>query len=170
MQPPDFDSLYRTWLSPLVSFLERRGAAGSDVDDLAQNIFLRFFKLTRSGKYSPEPPFLFHIARYALKDHFRTEAHRYTKDHLPLENLPEGKIPRDRLSPDRAVASRQDLRRLMEQIDLLPDDARQVLLLYRFRGLPKRQIANQLGLPLRRVNLLLEQAFCILMDEMEDDL
>ena len=140
------------------------------MDDLAQNIFFRFFKLTRCSNYSPEPPFLFHIAKYALKDHFKSEAHRQTKDHLPLENLPESKIPRDRLSPDRAVASRQELQRLVEQIDRLPDEARQVLLLHRFRELPKRQIARQLGLPLSRINLLLEQAFCLLMDEREEEL
>jgi RNA polymerase sigma-70 factor (ECF subfamily) len=55
-------------------------------------------------------------------------------------------IAADEPGPDRNVLARDELRRVRDAVEQLPPRYREVVLLRRVEGLPRREIAQRLGL------------------------
>lgn len=127
----------------LRSYLRHSLSSPSDVDDLAQECFLRLIRLrARSAVVSPRA-LLFAVARNAVRDLMRR---RGVADVIPITEI-GGRAVLDE-GPDvvEIVSRRQELGLLTEAIASLPERCRQVLLLRKIQGLSQREIALRLGI------------------------
>lgn len=98
-----------------------------------------------AAKTLPQHPqrFLFATARNLLIDRLRRErvvSIDYTQD---IESL---HVNIDELSPERRLNARQELQRLSEAFDQLPETTRSAIWLRRVEGLSQREAADLLGL------------------------
>lgn len=172
MQDPGFDELLRrargsdaqaleklvTIYSPRVFGLLYRLTASRDAaEDLLQETFLRMVRAI--GAYEDRGRFeawLFHIAANLARDHGRKERRRGNPQNL---HAPAEGGEHETSSPPLCVGSRaeepssrllrqEQAQRLSECLERLPEAEREILLLRHYAGLPFREIAELLGVPL----------------------
>lgn len=127
----------------LMRYLRRVSPRSADVADLRQEAYMRVYE--GAAKSLPQHPqrFLFATARNLLIDRLRRErvvSIDYTQD---IESL---HVNIDELSPERRLNARQELLRLSEAFDQLPETTRSAIWLRRVEGLSQREAAAVLGL------------------------
>jgi RNA polymerase sigma factor (sigma-70 family) len=127
----------------LMRYLRRVAPRAADVADLRQEVYMRVYE--GAAKSLPQHPqrFLFVTARNLLIDRLRRErvvSIDYTQD---IESL---HVNIDELSPERRLGARQELQRLSEVFDQLPEKTRSAIWLRRVEGLSQREAADLLGL------------------------
>jgi RNA polymerase sigma factor (sigma-70 family) len=127
----------------LMRYLRRVTPRPADVADLRQEVYVRVYE--GAAKRLPQHPqrFLFVTARNLLIDRLRRErvvSIDYTQD---LESL---HVNIDELSPERRLGARQELQRLSDAFDQLPQVTRAAIWLRRVEGLSQREAADLLGL------------------------
>lgn len=118
-----------------------------DAMDTVQKAFIRVHRsLQRFRRGEPFFPWLYRIVRNAALNQRRDEKRH--KGDVPLEwvRRPDGR-------PDAlAETVAEDLRtRLWAAIQELPDEMREVFLLYHFQGMKYREIASACGIPIGTV-------------------
>ncbi len=108
-----------------------------DAQDMTQETFARFFRtLDRFTQYGKAANYLYVIAKNVCRDYYRKPAP------LPMEKLPEQPDPRM-----ETLETQLDVRRVLEQ---MPEELREVTMLYFFQDLKQKEIARilDIGLPL----------------------
>jgi RNA polymerase sigma-70 factor (ECF subfamily) len=127
----------------LTRYLRRVWTHEADIADLRQDIYVRIYQsAARQRPYSPKS-FLFATARNLLADRVRRTrivSIDYTQD---LDSL---NVLVDKITPEERLSARQDLRRLSEALDALPDDCRNVIWLRRVEGLSQQEAAMRLDM------------------------
>jgi RNA polymerase sigma-70 factor (ECF subfamily) len=132
----------------LVHYLRRIWRDESEVYDLRQEIFIRIYENAQITQRdlpteTKAKNLLFVTARHLISDRIRHEriiSIDYTQD---LDGL---NVLIDEISPERRLSARQELRRLSEALDQLPDPCRTAIWLKRVEGLSQREIAARLGI------------------------
>lgn len=138
-----FALLIRRHQAPLLNFFRRLGA-GSEVEDLVQDVFLRVYRYR--DRYAPTArftTFLYTLARHAWADHWRKLKRRQR-----IADRAEAEWPRQ----DDTAAGR--LGRgidAQEALGRLPEKLRIVLVLSLHQGFRYREIAVILGIPVGTV-------------------
>lgn len=124
----------------LVRYLLRARQPTSEIDDLRQEVFARVYEAAGVRRPSPAWPYVYMVARNLIVDRLRRAQ---IAPLAPLADLdPEG----EEIPADRALAAKQDLRRLMDAIDALPDRCREVVRLRKLEGASQREVAERLGI------------------------
>lgn len=151
-----FVELVEQWQARIHGYLARSGVAGAERDDLFQEVFLRVHRgLAESAPVGPLGPWIFAIAVNAVRSHFRKtkvravvalreDAGDATADHAP--------------SPESALALRETTAWLEAQVERLPLEQREALLLCAVHGLELRDAAEALGVPVDTVKTRLRRA------------
>jgi len=134
--------------------LTRRFGSADFASDVLQDTFLRLEGMNEVGPMRSPKAYLFRIALNIAHDRRRAESRRLTVDEVDL--LLE--IPDDRPDAARVIEDRSEMSLLRRAIAELPERRRRVLLLSRINGLPHRDIAKQLGVTVRTVEMDLKQA------------
>lgn len=118
-----------------------------DAMDAVQKSFLRIHRtLERFRVGEPFFPWFYRIVRNTSFNQRRDEK-RHHGD-CPLEWVTEpARLP----SPLQAAEAEELKRRLWEAVDALPEELREVFLLYTFQGLKYREIAEVMAIPLGTV-------------------
>ncbi len=127
----------------LMQFLQHNWRNKNDLADLRQEIYLRVYEAAKKEIPHPAKPFLFTIARNLIIDRVRRE------QIVPIEAVADLNalgIAIDEPGPDRIVVARDELRRLQAALEHLPPRAREAVILRRIEGLPRREIANRMGI------------------------
>lgn len=120
---------------------------GDDAMDATQKAFLRVWKaLPRFREGDPFYPWLYRIVRNCALNQRRDEK-RHRGD-LPLEFVTR---PDGRPSPLDDAEGEELRRRLWREIQTLPVEQREVLVLHQFQGLKYREIAAVLDIPIGTV-------------------
>jgi len=158
MSRPELDKRltdwFRHWRAPLRRFLLfRRGLSAADIDDVAQEVFVRLLRYDRGDLVEHPQAYLFKIAsNVAAEWSIRS---RSTHPHeskwlgdLPAEERPDNDV-------DRAAAQAE----IMRAINLLPVRHRRVLKLRFAEGMENSQIAEALGVSERIVKRTLAQSY-----------
>ena len=129
----EFDYLCRT--------LRRLGAASSEVEDLAQEVFLVLHRTWADYDVSrPLRPYLFGIAFRIACAHQRRRARE-----RPLA----GADVEDRAPwPDRALQAKQDRALVLSALDRIPLPRRAVLVMHDIDEVPVQEVASVLSIPL----------------------
>lgn len=127
-------------------------------EDLTQETFARFFRnLPQYQHYGKAANFLYVIAGNLCRDYYRRPRE------LPVEELPEQPI-----CPMESLDLRMDVHRALER---LPQELREVTILYFFQGVRQTEIARILGIGLPLTKYRIKRARELLaMDLGKEDL
>src|SRR6059058_6653323 len=134
--------------------------SNSDVEDIAQQVFIRVWKSAR--RYVPRAKFttwLLKITRNLVFNELRrTKRHA----HVPLQSEPGAEDPplkdETNLAPDASLLELELQRTIKEAILQLPEPKRMALVLRRYEQLSYEQIAEVLGLSVPAVKSVLFRA------------
>src|SRR5947199_1103840 len=140
--------------------VSRMLGSNSDVEDIAQQVFIRIWKSAR--RYVPRAKFttwLLKITRNLVFNEMRrTKRHA----HVPLQPEPGAEDPplKDEmnLAPDASLLETELQRTIEEAILQLPETQRMALVLRRYEQLSYEQIAEVLDLPVPAVKSVLFRA------------
>jgi len=136
-----------------------------EIDDILQETLLKAYVQFDQFTYRAPGSFLRWIARImehviadAARHHGRKK--RHATELLPFrsESNPRGPEPADSRTPSRLMAQDEGLRALLLELDELPDDYREVILLARIEGLSTQEVAERMGKSRETVALLLHRA------------
>ena len=131
-----YESQLRHWLA-------RRGVDGFEIDDVVQESYARLTMLAEVGHIQSPKAYFFQTALSLVLQEKR-RAHV-----VPIDSYIEaGQIEREAPVPlqDRQLEAREELARVNEVIDGLPEKCREVFTLRKVYGLSQREIATRLGL------------------------
>jgi RNA polymerase sigma-70 factor (ECF subfamily) len=164
-----FTSLFRKY-SPRVALLihykmgpELHGRV--EVDDLLQETFLAALGQLEGFTYRSPGSFMRWLSRIA--DHVVVDAARFhgrqkrnppEMQRLRSESNPGGAVPVDSTTPSRIFAGKERFQLMLEKLDQLPENYRQVIVLAKIEGLSTQAIAERLGRSRQSVAVLLHRA------------
>ena len=132
-----------------------RRAPTADVDDLVQDVFLNLQSARPLQPIVDVERYLFTVAHHALINLRRRHAVRRLALHDSLDNAPEQSSD---LSPERILAARQEIIRVVKAVEALPPRARDAFRLRRFDNLTYAVIAERMGISRDSVKELLQRA------------
>jgi RNA polymerase sigma-70 factor (subfamily 1) len=136
----------------------------ADVEDILQETLLKAFRDIRQFDYQSPGSFFRWLARIA--DHIVADMARFQGRQkraaevvrFRSESNPGGPEPADTGTPSRIFRENEALGRLIEELNLLSEDYRRVILLSKVEGLTTAEVAQQLGKSNEATALLLHRA------------
>ena len=155
---------FRRWRAPLGKFLNTRWrVSATDIDDVAQEVFLRLLRYNNMDAIEDPQAYLFRMATNVASEWAMRSRHRYLHDahwliDLQAESDPERDAARE--------AAHDQLRRALAG---LPVRQREVLRLLYGEGLTRSKIAECLKISERAVKRDLINAYCRLRITLDPD-
>jgi RNA polymerase sigma-70 factor (ECF subfamily) len=155
-----FEELIERHQALVAGTVARMLSSNSDVEDIAQQVFIRVWKSAR--RYVPRAKFttwLLKITRNLVFNELRrTKRHA----HVPLQSEPGAEDPpvkdETNLAPDASLLESELQRTIEEAILQLPETQRMALVLRRYEQLSYEQIAEVLDLSVPAVKSVLFRA------------
>jgi RNA polymerase sigma factor (sigma-70 family) len=148
---------FREWQLPLRRFLaRRRPACAADIDDIAQEVFLRLLRYDRSELIDYPQAYLFKIASNVSAEWAMRSSRRLPHHSEWLTELVDALTPEAEL--ERAGRDEQ----LHAAIGALPLRARQILRLHFADGITHEEIARRLGVTRKIVKRDMSRAYASL--------
>ena len=142
MQPEQQTKLAQACQEILAEGRRRNARGAADADDVAQDACVRALDLPAPNNVRDPIRYLFRIARNLVIDRRRKRA----RDAALSESLAVIEYgSSDPADPERILAGKQDLARVLAAIDALPPRCREAFRLHRFGGLSYAAIARQMG-------------------------
>lgn len=136
--------------------LQWLGVRPSDVEDVAQEVFLRVHRrLHTYDRQKPIRPWLFGICR-KLADHHRRRA--YLRREVYSGCIPEPACDEETHTPEDDLVRMQRRAYLNEVLDQLKDIHRATLVMREIEGMECKEIADALGVPEGTVHSRLSKA------------
>lgn len=127
----------------LMQYLRHNWRDGGGVEDLRQEIYMRVCEAASRQRPERTKAFVFTTARNLLITRGRRA------EVVPIDAVADLDIlgvASDEPGADRKLIARDELRRVRSAVEQLPTRYREVVLLRRIEGLPRREIAQRLGL------------------------
>lgn len=147
------------WRKPIRSWLRNRASVPpGDIDDLAQEVFLRLLRYSDDIAVDNPQGYLFRIAANVANEWRERSRVRKPHDDSWLEELQIESVE----EPENAFARSRTNEYVQAAVDRLPPRQREVLLLHVNEGLTYKQIAQQRGLTYRIVLRDLTRAYSTL--------
>lgn len=151
-----FEALYREHLRDVYSYAYYRIGNHHDAEDLTEQTFLQayrhFARAMEESDGRPLRPWLIHIAHNLAANHHRDRARR---PQSPLEST--GELV-SRHSTEALVEGREELRAVIDNVQHLPEDRREALIMRFALGMDNREIARALGRSEGATKVLLHRA------------
>jgi len=132
----------------LVRYLTRMWRNREEVFDLRQEIYVRVYEAAAKTRPSYPKSFLFTTARHLMTDQIRRRRIVAIDTVGDLEAL---HVSVDENSPEVRLSSHQELRRLADALDRLPDKCREVVWLRRVDNLSQKEVASRLSISQKTV-------------------
>ena len=168
---PDFAALVRRHEKPLYNYLVRCLRNGARAEELFQETFLRCYR--GIGQFDPEGEganfraWVYRIAVHLVRDEVRRpQFQRALQLEQELGLDAEADTAPD---PENAASWEQQRARVRRAVTMLPDLAREVVVLHQFQGLSYLEIAEVLGIPLGTVKSRMHTALEGLRKVLVDD-
>src|ERR687892_572762 len=138
-----FSTLYKAHLRDVYSYAYYRVGNHHDAEDLTEQAFLQayrhFERAQRESNGRPLRPWLIRIAHNLASNYHRDRARR------PQRVLEETEPLAAPHGTEQIVEGREELKRVMEHLQNLPDDRRDALIMRFALGMDNREIARALG-------------------------
>ena len=125
----------------------RRAFPTLDVDDVVQESYLRIWRARLAQPIHSTKAFLFQIARHLAVDGLRKES----APGIALRDLAELPVLDDKPNAADELDYHERVSVLSDALAALPNRCREVVFLRKFRGLPQKEVAVQLGISVRTV-------------------
>ena len=132
----------------LRNWLRLRFPSIRDVDDLVQEAFTRLLNAHSSGPIANPRAYLFVISRNLAIDELRHSGHERPSGAVELD---PASIVDELISPPESAALKEEIKLLIEAIQLLPARCRQVMTLRKVYGFSQKEVAKQLGISVHTV-------------------
>jgi RNA polymerase sigma factor (sigma-70 family) len=134
--------------SALKRFIRRVLRNPRDVEDIAQEAFLRAYAVERDRAIEQPKSLLFRIARHVALTQVTRKAHKLTSY---IEDSDDPEVIQTTSSAEDEVSARQTLALHCEAVAELSPQCRQVYLLRKVHGLSHKEIAAHLGIAVSTV-------------------
>ena len=162
-----FEDLYRAHLRDVYSYSYYRVGNHHDAEDLTEQAFLQayrhFERARRESDGRPLRPWLIRIAHNLASNYHRDRARR---PQTPLDNADPIAA---RHGTEALVEGREELREVMANLEHLPTDRREALIMRFALGMDNREIARALGRTDGATKVLIHRAIKQLEEEMSHD-
>ncbi len=144
----------------LVRFLSTRVASEEDAADIAQEAFVRLYKLKDPHKLENARAYLYQVAsNIAIDNQRRAVLHTKWVNQEVSDNQEDTLADRlEAENPERHLQNIQHLERVYRIVDDLPEKCRQVFLMHRTQHLTYSQIAAEMELSVSSVEKYILQA------------
>jgi len=147
--------------SSLERFLARKLDNPADAAEVAQEAFLRIYRLQQPETLDNARAFLFQVASNLAVDQLRRRSLHYrflkTEESQTIDSDTPEPIA-GAASPEQILAGREKLAHIYEAIDQLPAKCRQAFLLHRNSGMSYNEIAHELDVSVSSVEKYILQA------------
>jgi RNA polymerase sigma-70 factor (ECF subfamily) len=161
------DELVRRWAARVLACCHAHVRCRQTAEDLAQESLLRAFRALASLE-DPEKfgAWLRGIAQRVCLDWHKSKVSRQAtftslapeQDPADLASVDEG--------PEQIFDRAEQQRRLLSAVDELPDECREVIMLYYYQDVTYRDLAQQLGTSAATVNARLTKARALLRERL----
>lgn len=145
-------SLYARWRIPVMRMLRRHFGTTAEVEDAAQEVFVRVAATGRVLRPEEEQPYLRQTLRSVAARSWHKSAQAqglqavsYDECHAELHAL----AAQSQGDAEQAAQQRQRLTRLHQAVQELPERQRQAFVLHRIEGCTVQDTADQMGISLR---------------------
>lgn len=153
--PEHFRLLVQRYQKPLFAFLSDRIGNSSEVEEAAQESFVRaFLSLKKLRKPESFYSWLLGIAGRVAKEQFRSAAHREKDCAVAAEMMTDAEEIQQEYPWEEVISA-------------LPENYRHVILLRYYEGLSCQEVATRLGMPLGTITKTLSRAYALLRQELE---
>ena len=145
----------------LERYLTRKLDNPADAAEVAQEAFLRIYRLQHPERLDNVRAFLFQVASNLAVDQLRRRSlHlRFLRaESRELGVFESGNLNATAASPEQIIAAKEKLARIYQVIDALPERCRQAFLLHRNSGMSYSEIAQELGVSVSSVEKYILQA------------
>ncbi len=162
-----FEDLYRAHLRDVYSYAYYRVGNAHDAEDLTEQAFLQayrhFDRARRESDGRPLRPWLIRIAHNLASNYYRDRSRR------PQTSLENADPIAARHGTEAIAEGREELRQVIENLDRLPDDRREALIMRFALGMDNREIARAMGRSDGATKVLIHRAIKQLQEEMGRD-
>jgi RNA polymerase sigma-70 factor, ECF subfamily len=152
----EFAELYRSHLRDVYSYAYYRIGNHHDAEDLTEQTFLQayrhFERALRESDGRPLRPWLIRIAHNLAANYYRDRSRR------PQTAIDDADTLVSTHTTEGLVQDRDDLKRILECVQQLPDDRREALIMRFALGMDNREIARALGRTDGATKVLLHRA------------
>ena len=149
-------SWFTQWRSPIRRWLATRSSVpNADIDDLAQEVFLRLLRYSDDVVVENPQSYLFRIATNVANEWRDRARHKSPHEEAWLDEVPIASKDEPENTLARAIVEKQ----VQKAVQRLPPRQREVLLLHVNEGLTYKQIADREGLTYRTVLRDLTRAY-----------
>jgi RNA polymerase sigma-70 factor (ECF subfamily) len=157
---------FKRWRKPIRQWLSHRSSVPTaDLDDLAQEVFLRLLRYSDDVAIDNPQGYLFRIAANVANEWQERARHRKPHDDSWLEDLQVESND----EPENTIARQVAREYMQEAVNKLPRRQREVLLLHVNEGLTYKQIAERQGLTYRVILRDLTRAYSQLRMQLRQD-
>jgi RNA polymerase sigma-70 factor (ECF subfamily) len=151
-----FTALYKAHLRDVYSYSYYRVGNHHDAEDLTEQTFLQayrhFERAQRESQGRPLRPWLIRIAHNLAANYYRDRSRK------PQTALDDAGVLAEPHTTETLVEHRDDLKRILEKVQDLPDDRREALIMRFALGMDNREIARALGRTDGATKVLLHRA------------
>ena len=162
-----FTQLYRAHLRDVYSYSYYRVGNHHDAEDLTEQTFLQayrhFERAQRESRGRPLRPWLIRIAHNLAANYYRDRSRR------PQTAIDDADTLVATHTTEALVQDRDDLKRILECVQQLPDDRREALIMRFALGMDNREIARALGRTDGATKVLLHRAIRQLEEIIKQD-
>jgi RNA polymerase sigma-70 factor (ECF subfamily) len=152
----DFSDLYRAHLKDVYSYAYYRVGNHHDAEDLTEQTFLQAYRhyerALAESQGRPLRPWLIRIAHNLAANYYRDRSRR------PQTALDDAGPLAAAHTTEGLVEDRDDLKRILECVQRLPDDRREALIMRFALGMDNREIARAMGRTDGATKVLLHRA------------
>jgi RNA polymerase sigma-70 factor (ECF subfamily) len=158
------DALSRQFRPALLRYFARRGISAADLEDVAQEVFVRLSGRAAFAEVRRRDAYLFETAAHVAIDHHRRATVRQRAAHHAYDDTTHAL---SELSPERLHAGQEELQLLVVALREMPERMRDVFILTRLESIPQAQVARQLRISLSAVEKNLVKAIAYLSARLE---
>jgi RNA polymerase sigma-70 factor (ECF subfamily) len=152
----EFSELYRSHLRDVYSYAYYRIGNHHDAEDLTEQTFLQayrhFERAMRESEGRPLRPWLIRIAHNLAANYYRDRSRR------PQTAIDDADVLTAPHTTETLVEGREELQRILEGVNELPDDRREALIMRFALGMDNREIARAMGRTDGATKVLLHRA------------
>ncbi len=156
-EPPDapgghLASLYARWRVPVMRMLRRHFGTTAEVEDAAQEVFVRVAATGKVLRPEEEQPYLRQTLRSVAARDWHKSARSHGLQAVSYDECQEelhAAAAENQGSAEHAAQQRQRLTRLHQAVQELPERQRQAFVLHRVEGHTVQETADQMGISLR---------------------
>ncbi|MEI6843245.1 MAG: RNA polymerase sigma factor [bacterium] len=134
------DVLYTEYAQPLYGYIYSRIGNRLDAEDILQDVFIKIFRNLKSIKIGPDGvrPYFYTITRNTIIDFYRKKIPEDTSEDLNF-------IPYEGNTAFEDMMVKESKIELNKILDLLPADAREIVILRYISGLSNKEISKIVG-------------------------